>query len=85
MTPLYNYLWLCRCMQVDAEGKKFGKSVGGAVWLSPARLSPYKFYQYMFSTADADVLRFLKMLTFLPLERVEAVGAEMQVGVHACG
>ncbi|MEW5306219.1 MAG: hypothetical protein WDW38_009075 [Sanguina aurantia] len=63
---------------VDAEGKKFGKSVGGAIWLSPARLSPYKFYQYMFSTADADVLRFLKMLTFLPLERVGSVGLEMQ-------
>lgn len=46
---------------VDSEGRKFGKSVGGAVWLSAAKLSPYKFYQHLFNTADADVVKFLKV------------------------
>jgi len=58
-------------------GKKFGKSVGGAVWLSAERLSPYKFYQHLFNTADADVVRFLRMLTFLPLPEVAALEAAM--------
>ena len=48
--------------QVDSEGRKFGKSVGGAVWLSADRLSPYKFYQHLFAVTDADVIKFLKML-----------------------
>lgn len=55
--------------QVDSEGRKFGKSVGGAVWLSADKLSPYKFYQHLFNVPDADVVRFLRMLTFLPLVR----------------
>jgi tyrosyl-tRNA synthetase len=55
---------------VDSSGQKFGKSTGGAVWLSPDKLSPYKFYQYLFSVTDADVIKFLKMLTFLPMEEV---------------
>lgn len=62
---------------MDAEGKKIGKSEGGAVWLSPDKLSPYKFYQYLFATADADVVRFLKMLTFLPLEEIAELEAAM--------
>jgi len=62
---------------VDSEGKKFGKSEGGAVWLSAERLSPYKFYQYLFSTTDADVIRFMKMLTFLPLGDIEEMEAAM--------
>ncbi|KAL6756924.1 hypothetical protein V8C86DRAFT_2637554 [Haematococcus lacustris] len=62
---------------VDSEGRKFGKSVGGAIWLNAAKLSPYKFYQHLFNTPDADVIKFLKMLTFLPLEEVEAVAAAM--------
>jgi tyrosyl-tRNA synthetase len=48
------------------------------VWLSAAKLSPYKFYQYLFKTTDADVIRFLKMLTFLPMERIEEVEASMK-------
>ena len=47
---------------VDSEGRKFGKSVGGAIWLSPDKLSPYKFYQYLFAVTDADVCKFLRML-----------------------
>ncbi len=60
----------------SADGKKFGKSEGGAIWLRAEYLSPYKFYQYLFKTTDADVVRFLKMLTFLPLE----VGGGVYVG-----
>jgi tyrosyl-tRNA synthetase len=66
-----------RPLQVDSEGRKFGKSTGGAIWLSAAKLSPYKFYQYLFATTDADVVKFLRMLTFLPLEEVAAVEAAM--------
>jgi hypothetical protein len=69
--------------QVDSEGRKFGKSTGGAIWLSSAKLSPYKFYQYLFATADADVPKFLRMLTFLPLEEVGAVEAAMQAEGYA--
>lgn len=53
---------------VDSNGKKFGKSEGGAIWLTQEKLSPYQFYQYLFQTTDADVVRFLRMLTFLSLE-----------------
>jgi hypothetical protein len=64
--------------QVDSEGRKFGESTGGAIWLSAAKLSPYKVYKYLFATADADVVKFLCMLTFLRLEEVAAVEAAMQ-------
>ncbi|GLC45572.1 hypothetical protein PLESTF_001738100 [Pleodorina starrii] len=62
---------------VDSEGRKFGKSVGGAIWLSADKLSPYKFYQYLFQVTDADVIKLLKMLTFLPLEHIAALEAAM--------
>lgn len=52
-------------VQVDSEGRKFGKSVGGAVWLSAAKLSPYKFYQHLFNVPDADVIKFLKVSTMM--------------------
>jgi tyrosyl-tRNA synthetase len=51
-----------------ADGKKFGKSEQGNIWLDPRRTSPYHFYQYWLNTADADVVPYLKMLTLLPLE-----------------
>lgn len=71
----------CYFVQVDSEGKKIGKSEGGgAAWLSADKLSPYKFYQYLFKTADADVIRFLRMLTFLPLERIEGLRAGVEGG-----
>ncbi len=55
---------------LNSEGKKMGKSVGGAVWLDPDKTSPYDFYQYWRNVADADVLKCIRMLTFLPLEQI---------------
>mmetsp|Transcript_34513 Transcript_34513/g.76679 ORF Transcript_34513/g.76679 Transcript_34513/m.76679 type:complete len:484 (+) Transcript_34513:26-1477(+) len=63
---------------VDSEGRKFGKSTGGAIWLAAEKLSPYKFYQYLFSVTDADVIKFLKMLTFLDLGEISDLEAAMQ-------
>lgn len=54
-----------------------GKSEGGAIWLNSDRLSPFKFYQYLYNTPDADVIRFTKMLTFLPLDEVSALEQSM--------
>jgi len=62
---------------LDSSGKKFGKSEGGAMWLNADKLSPYKFYQYLFATTDADVVKFLKMLTFVPLKEIAAIEASM--------
>lgn len=53
------------------EGKKMGKTEGGAVWLDPNKTSPYDFFQYWRNVDDADVIRCLKMLTFLPIEEIE--------------
>eukprot|EP00955_Chlamydomonas_euryale_P104889 365600-Chlamydomonas_euryale.AAC.2 len=65
-----------RCL-VDSEGRKFGKSVGGAIWLAADKLTPYKFYQYLFAVTDTDVVKFLKMLTFLDLAEIDAIQASM--------
>lgn len=54
-----------------ADGTKFGKSEGGAVWLAPDMMSPYAFYQFWINTEDADVVRFLKIFTFLDREEIE--------------
>ncbi len=56
---------------LNSEGKKMGKTAKGAVWLDANKTSPYEFYQYWRNVADADVLKCIKMLTFLPLEQVE--------------
>lgn len=56
---------------LNSEGKKMGKTQKGAVWLDPEKTSPYEFYQYWRNVADADVLKCLRMLTFLPLEQIE--------------
>ncbi len=56
---------------LNSEGKKMGKTVGGAVWLDPEKTSPYDFYQYWRNVGDADVLKCLRMLTFLPLEQID--------------
>jgi len=56
---------------LNSEGNKMGKTQKGAVWLDPDKTPPFEFYQYWRNVADADVLRFLKMLTFLPLEQIE--------------
>jgi tyrosyl-tRNA synthetase len=59
-----------------ADGKKFGKSEEGAVWLAADRTSPYQFFQYWMNVADADIERFLLQLTLLPVEECQAVAAE---------
>jgi len=56
---------------LNSEGKKMGKTENGAVWLDPNKTSPYDFYQYWRNVGDADVLKCIKMLTFLPLEQVQ--------------
>ncbi|MBQ6825063.1 MAG: tyrosine--tRNA ligase [Clostridia bacterium] len=56
---------------LNSEGKKMGKTVGGAVWLDPEKTSPYEFYQYWRNVGDADVLKCIRMLTFLPLEEID--------------
>ncbi len=56
---------------LNSEGKKMGKTVSGAVWLDPEKTSPYDFYQYWRNVADADVLKCIRMLTFLPMEQIE--------------
>ncbi|GAB4838005.1 hypothetical protein Ancab_027532 [Ancistrocladus abbreviatus] len=63
---------------LKSDGTKFGKSEDGAIWLSPTMLSPYKFYQYFFSVPDTDVVRFLKMLTFLDMDEIEEIEREMK-------
>ena len=54
----------------DSQGKKMGKTAGNAVWLDPNKTSPYDFYQYWRNVADADVLKCIRMLTFLPIEEI---------------
>ncbi len=56
---------------LNSEGKKMGKTVGGAVWLDPEKTSPFDFYQYWRNVGDADVLKCIRMLTFLPLEEID--------------
>lgn len=56
---------------LNSEGKKMGKTQKGAVWLDPEKTSPYEFYQYWRNVADADVLKCIRMLTFLPIEEIE--------------
>ena len=56
---------------LNSEGKKMGKTQKGAVWLDPAKTTPFEFYQYWRNVADADVLKCIRMLTFLPLEEIE--------------
>ena len=59
----------------NSEGKKMGKTASGAVWLDPKKTSPYDFYQYWINVNDADVLRFIKMLTFVPMEEIKKMEA----------
>ena len=58
---------------LNSEGKKMGKTQSGAVWLDPAKTSPFEFYQYWRNVSDADVHKCMKMLTFLPLKEIEAM------------
>ncbi len=60
---------------LNSEGKKMGKTAGGAVWLDPNKTSPYDFYQYWRNVGDDDVLKCIRMLTFLPLEEIDKMDA----------
>ncbi len=61
-----------------ADGAKFGKSAGNAIWLDPELTSPYAYYQYWINAADADVVRFLKLFTYLPLAEIDDLAAELE-------
>lgn len=65
-----------------ADGTKFGKTEGGAIWLDPEMMSPYAFYQFWLQTADADVIRFLKIFTFLDRETIEALEEQVAAAPH---
>jgi len=59
----------------DSQGKKMGKTAGNAVWLDAEKTSPYEFYQYWRNVDDADVLKCIRMLTFLPMEQIEEMSS----------
>ena len=58
---------------LNSEGKKMGKTAKGAVWLDPNKTTPFEFYQYWRNVEDGDVLKCIRMLTFLPLEEIDAM------------
>jgi len=58
---------------LNSEGKKMGKTASGAVWLDPNKTSPFDFYQYWRNVGDEDVLKCIRMLTFLPMEQIDAM------------
>ena len=60
---------------MNSEGKKMGKTAKGAVWLDPNKTSPFEFYQYWRNVADSDVLKCIRMLTFIPLEEINAMNS----------
>ena len=63
---------------LNSEGKKMGKTEKGAVWLDAEKTSPYEFFQYWRNVADADVIKCLKMLTFVPIEQIEEMEQHME-------
>ncbi len=63
---------------LNSEGKKMGKTEKGAVWLDPEKTTPYEFYQYWRNVGDADVIKCLKMLTFVPVEQIEEMERTME-------
>ncbi|PUZ38660.1 hypothetical protein GQ55_9G214600 [Panicum hallii var. hallii] len=63
---------------LKSDGTKFGKSEDGAIWLSSKMLSPYKFYQYFFAVPDVDVIRFMKILTFVSLDEIQELEESMK-------
>ncbi|MDJ0651777.1 MAG: tyrosine--tRNA ligase [Simkaniaceae bacterium] len=63
-----------------SDGAKFGKSEAGAIWLDPEKTSPYQFYQYLVCVSDKDVIKLMKMLTFMELDEIETFEKEMQSG-----
>ncbi|MDT3893327.1 tyrosine--tRNA ligase, partial [Staphylococcus arlettae] len=67
---------------VKSDGKKFGKSEGGAIWLDSAKTSPYEFYQFWINTSDDDVIKFLKYFTFLEHSEIERLEQSLQEAPH---
>lgn len=67
----------------DSQGKKFGKSEGNAMWLDPTMLSPYKFYQFWFNQPDDQVVKLLKVFTFLPKDEIERLAGEVETNPGA--
>ncbi|TWT26396.1 tyrosine--tRNA ligase [Planomicrobium sp. CPCC 101110] len=65
-----------------ADGTKFGKTAGGAVWLDAKKTSPYEFYQFWINTADADVIKYLKIFTFISREEIEALQVTVENEPH---
>ncbi|MDM5229923.1 tyrosine--tRNA ligase [Lysinibacillus pakistanensis] len=65
-----------------ADGTKFGKTAGGAVWLDGKKTSPYEFYQFWINAADADVVKYLKIFTFLSREEIEALAVSVEEEPH---
>lgn len=65
-----------------ADGTKFGKTAGGAVWLDAEKTSPYEFYQFWINTADSDVVKYLKIFTFLSREEIEVLEAAVETEPH---
>ena len=61
-----------------SDGKKFGKTEGGAIWLAADRCSPYDFYQYLYRVADADVIKLMRMLTFMEMDEIRRIEQEMK-------
>ena len=64
-------------LMLKADGTKFGKTAGGAVWLDPKKTSPYEFYQFWFNQDDRDVVKYLKYFTFLSKEEIDALETEV--------
>lgn len=64
----------------QSDGKKFGKSEKGAIWLSQEKLSPYEFYQYLFRVSDKDVIKMLTLLTFLDMQEIRYMKAKLEEG-----
>ncbi|MDG0793203.1 tyrosine--tRNA ligase [Cohnella ginsengisoli] len=69
-------------LMLKADGTKFGKTAGGAVWLDPNKTTPYEFYQFWANTDDRDVVKYLKYFTFLSKERIDELAEKVQTEPH---
>lgn len=69
-------------LMLKADGTKFGKSAGGAIWLDPKQTTPYEFYQFWANTDDRDVVKYLKYFTFLSKEEIEALAEKVATEPH---
>ncbi|PWI21913.1 tyrosine--tRNA ligase [Kurthia zopfii] len=67
---------------IKSDGTKFGKTAGGAIWLDGEKTSPYEFYQFWLNTADSDVVKYLKIFTFLSREEIEALEGKVETEAH---